>query len=45
MVVSRHQNVGQNNNIKVTDKQFEKCDTFQIFGNNSKKSKLHSRRN
>jgi hypothetical protein len=24
---------------------FEKCGTFQLFGNNLKKSKLHTRRN
>jgi hypothetical protein len=43
MLLSRHQNAGQNHNIKI--KIVSKCDTVQIFGNDSSKSKFNSGRN
>jgi ribosomal protein S16 len=35
MLLSRHQNAGQNHDIKTANRCFEKCGTFQIFGNDS----------
>jgi hypothetical protein len=38
MFLSRHQNVGQNIEMKIANRSFErKCVTVQIFGDNSKK--------
>jgi hypothetical protein len=36
-VVSRHQNAGQNHNLPITNKCFEKYGKYQIFGNDSNK--------
>jgi hypothetical protein len=41
MLLSRHQNVVQNRDIKIANRLFENV-TVQIFGNNSNKSKFHS---
>jgi hypothetical protein len=41
MLLSRHQNAGQNQNIKTGDRSVENV-TFQIFGNDSNKSKFNS---
>jgi hypothetical protein len=43
MLLSCHQNVGQNWYIKIT--LFEKCITVHIFGDDSKKSRFGSRGN
>jgi hypothetical protein len=43
--MSRDQNAGQNHNIKVDNKSFEKGGTVPIFGNNPNMSKFHSGRN
>jgi hypothetical protein len=32
MLLSRHQNVGQNRDVKIADTSFEKCVTVQIWG-------------
>jgi hypothetical protein len=42
MLLSRHQNAGQNHNIKTVNRPFKKCDAVQIFGNDSNKSKFDS---
>jgi hypothetical protein len=42
MMLSRHHNAGQNCDIKVANRAFEKCVTVQIFGNDSNKSKFDS---
>jgi hypothetical protein len=39
MLLSRHQNVGQNRDIKIANR---KCATVQIFGDDSNKSKFDS---
>jgi hypothetical protein len=41
MLLSCHQNVGQNRDIKIANKSFE-CVTVQIFWNDSNKSKFDS---
>jgi hypothetical protein len=41
MLLSRHQNAGQNHNVKMGN-MFGKCGTVQIFGNDSNKSKPDS---
>jgi hypothetical protein len=41
MLLSRHQNVGQNQDIKIANKLFENV-TVQIFGDDSNKSKFDS---
>jgi hypothetical protein len=45
MLLSHHQNVVQNRDIKVANRLFENVLTVQIFGNNSNKSKFDSRGN
>jgi len=45
VVVSRHQNVGQNRNLLTANKSFENVAKINLFGKNSNKSKVHSRRN
>jgi hypothetical protein len=40
MLVSRHQNAGQNRDIKTPNALFENV-SVQILGNNSNKSKFH----
>jgi hypothetical protein len=45
MVVSHHQNIGQNHNLLNVNKSFQIMATLKVLGNNSNKSKLHSRRN
>jgi hypothetical protein len=42
MLLSRHQNVGQNRYIKIANRSFEKCVTVQIFGDDSNKSEFDS---
>jgi hypothetical protein len=42
MLVSRHQNVGQNRDIKIANRSFENVSTVQIFGDDSNKSKFDS---
>jgi hypothetical protein len=37
MLLYCHQNVGQNRDIKITNRSFEKCFTVQIFGDDSNK--------
>jgi hypothetical protein len=44
MLLSRHQNVGQNQELKIANRSFENV-TVQIFGDNSNKSKFDSRGN
>jgi hypothetical protein len=41
MLLSHHQNVGQNQGIKIANKSFENV-TVQVFGNNSNKSEFDS---
>jgi hypothetical protein len=41
MLLSRHQNAGQNWDIEIADRSFENV-TVQIFGDNSNKSKFDS---
>jgi hypothetical protein len=41
MLLSRHQNVGQNQDIKIANRSFENV-SVQIFGNGSNKSKFVS---
>jgi hypothetical protein len=45
MVLSQGQDTGQNHNIKIYNKSFEKGGTVKIFGNNPNKSKFYSQRN
>jgi hypothetical protein len=45
MVVSHQQNVGQNLNVLTANTSFEKSGKFQVLGNTSNKSQLHSGRN
>jgi hypothetical protein len=42
MLVSRDHNVGQNREMKIGNRSFEKCVTVQVFGNDSNKSNLDS---
>jgi hypothetical protein len=42
MVVSRHQNAGQNHSLLIANKSFDNMAKVQVLGNNSKKSKFHS---
>jgi hypothetical protein len=42
MLLSSHQDAGQNHYIKITNRSFEKCVTVQIFGKDSNKSKSDS---
>jgi hypothetical protein len=42
MLLSRHQNVGQNRDIKIANKILWKCVTVQIFGGDSNTSKFDS---
>jgi hypothetical protein len=42
MLLSCHQNVGQNQDIKIANRLFEKCVTVQIFVTDSNKSKFDS---
>jgi hypothetical protein len=44
MLLSYHQRVGQNRNIKSVKKSFENV-TVQVFGNNSNKPKFDSGEN
>jgi hypothetical protein len=44
MLLSRHQNVGQNRNIKIAKRSFENV-SVQIFEDDSNKSKFGSRGN
>jgi hypothetical protein len=41
MLLSRHQNAGQNRNINIANRSFENM-TVQIFGDDSNKSKFDS---
>jgi hypothetical protein len=45
MLLSLHQNTGQNLDIKIANRPLEKCDTAQIFGNDSNISKFDSGEN
>jgi hypothetical protein len=45
IVVSSHQNAGQNHNLLTSNKYSENVSEVQLFENNSNKSKLFSRRN
>jgi hypothetical protein len=45
MLVSHHQNVGQNRDIKIANRSFENVSTVQIFGDDSNKSKFDSEGN
>jgi hypothetical protein len=45
MLLSHHQNAGQNDDIIIANGPFEKCVTDQIFRKVSNKSKFHSRGN
>jgi hypothetical protein len=40
MLLSRHQNVGQNRDIKIANRSFENCVTFHIIGDDCNKSKF-----
>jgi hypothetical protein len=40
MLLSRHQNAGQNHDIKIGNRWFSKYGTVQIFGNENNKRKL-----
>jgi hypothetical protein len=40
MLLSRHQNAGQNHGLKAANGSFEKCVIFQIFGNDREESKF-----
>jgi hypothetical protein len=42
MLLSCHQNAGQNWDIIITTNTVWKCVTFQLFGNNCNKSKFDS---
>jgi hypothetical protein len=44
MLLSTHQNVGENRDIKIANRSFENV-TVQIFGDNSSKSKFDSKGN
>jgi hypothetical protein len=35
MLLSHHQNAGQNHDMKIANRCFEKCGTIQIFGNDN----------
>jgi hypothetical protein len=37
-LLSRHQNIGRNRDIKIANRSFGKCVTVQIFGDDSNKS-------
>jgi hypothetical protein len=39
MLLSRHQNAGQNHDIKIANRCFENVAQFRYFGNNDNKSK------
>jgi hypothetical protein len=41
MLLSHHQNAGQNRGMKITNGSSENVKQFQIFGNNSNKSKFY----
>jgi hypothetical protein len=45
MVMSRDQNAGQNHNIKINNKSFERVEQFKYLGTTVNESKLHSGRN
>jgi hypothetical protein len=45
MLLSRHQNEGQNQDIKIANRWFENVSTVQILGDESNKSKFDSRGN
>jgi hypothetical protein len=42
MLLSRHQNVGQNRDIKIANRSFGKCVIVQLFGDDSNKPKFDS---
>jgi hypothetical protein len=42
MLLSHHQNEGQNHDITMEIRCFKKCGTVQIFGNDDNKSKPDS---
>jgi hypothetical protein len=44
VIVSRHQNTGQNCNLLIANKSLENVANFKFFGSNSNEPKLHSRR-
>jgi hypothetical protein len=41
MLMSRHQNSGQNHNIKIGNRSFENVAQFEYLGNDSNKSKFN----
>jgi hypothetical protein len=43
MLLSRHQNVGQNQDIKIANRSFENVSRVQIFGKDGNKSKSDSK--
>jgi hypothetical protein len=45
MLLSHHQNGGQNDDTKIGNRCYEKCGTVQIFGKDYNKSKPDSREN
>jgi hypothetical protein len=45
MFMPRHQTAGQNNDIRVANKSFEKSGKVQVFGSNINGPELHSRGN
>jgi hypothetical protein len=42
MLLSHHQNAGQNHDIKIANRSFENVAQLKIFGNKSNKSKPDS---
>jgi hypothetical protein len=40
ILLSHHQNAGQNQDVKITDRSSEKYGTVQIFGNDCNKSEF-----
>jgi hypothetical protein len=42
MLLSRHQNVGQNQDIKIANRLFKNVSQFKYLGDNSNKSKFDS---
>jgi hypothetical protein len=42
MLLSRHQNVGQNRDIKIANRSFENVSQFKYLGNDSNKPKFDS---
>jgi hypothetical protein len=42
MLLSRHQNAGQNRDMEIANRLFENCVTVEIFGDDSYKSKFDS---